>query len=99
MTKLLPLIAVSLSCLSSGPAIANESCQVLADKLTSEFAAARKMSAADKHAKCHAYSMVTLHLDTVARSCANPGDMSIVSSRIEPLAKSLGEDEEKFCSR
>jgi hypothetical protein len=90
------LIMISLY---SGLATADASCQALFDKVSSGFAAAHKMSPLDKRAKCHAYALVTLDMDGIVAACRKPGDTDIIINKFKLLASSLGEDEEKFCSK
>jgi len=69
----------------------------LADKITKEFDAERKMSDSDKPAKCRAISHVISDLTDLAVACA--ADQTFMDGTYTPLAKSVGDEAPKAIRR
>jgi hypothetical protein len=76
---------------------ASPPCQGMADKVTKEFDAERKMSDADRPAKCRALYKVISDLTDLAAACA--ADQKFRDGTYMPLAKSVGDEAPKVCQQ
>jgi len=72
-------------------------CQSLADKVSQEFDAERKMSDADRPAKCRAIYQVISDLTDLATACG--ADQKFIDGTYKPLAKSVGDEAPKVCQK
>jgi hypothetical protein len=92
MPVLLILALLGLSAANASPP-----CQSMADKVAKEFDAERKMSNADRPAKCRALYQVISHLSDLAAACG--GDQTFIDGTYMPLAKSVGDEAPKVCQK
>jgi hypothetical protein len=86
-----------LALLGISAANASPPCQSMADKVTKEFDAERKMSDADRPAKCIALNLVISHLTDLAAACG--ADQQFIDGTYMPLAKSVGDEAPKVCQK
>lgn len=92
MPALLILALLGLSAANASPP-----CQGMADKVSKEFDAERKMSNADKPAKCRALYQVISDLTDLAVACA--ADQKFRDETYMPLAKAVGDEGPKVCQQ
>ncbi len=89
-------LALSISALVAfGVAHASPHCQDMADKVAKEFAAEKRMSNADKPAKCSAISKVISDLSDLAAACG--ADQQFIHDTYMPLAKFVGDEAPSAC--
>ena len=86
------LISALLGC---NAAHASPPCQAMADKVAKEFDAERKMSDADRSAKCRALYQVISDLTDLAVACS--ADQKFLDETYMPLAKSVGDEGPRAC--
>ena len=72
-------------------------CQAMADKIEKELDALRKMSNADRPAKCRAISLVISDLTDLAAACG--ADQKFIDGTYRPLAQSVGAEAPKACQK
>jgi len=96
-TSALPLALVAI--VVSGTSNAAPSCQALISKISKGYQAAQALSPANKAAKCRAYALVTLDMDGIGLVCREGGDAQSIQTKIVPVARAMGADEQKYCGR